>query len=667
MKPYQSSSNDILHLYPNRNFVSLSTKLAANPYTKPQTYNFNSPKNDPQKNIIFSTRNQSDPNKYVKKSEKPESGLERKNSKGPEAQTPKASQMSSTLNSFGTSPRYGVKPKPADDKRNSVEKLKNSTQEIYGGDNKYTTKKVTESVNLRDTLKGDNSLNRSKNLEISTEFAAGKGVVPTPKAQTTKSKDLSDKVPQNESYKKNVVSQYSFEFNTKFSSKLNGTNSTNTTEPNDDKIQSIYSNNSKTQSNLNNRYQYPDRPTSSYEKSYSQDRSQPQLAVSSTATQKKYQQYEAPQMNYPGTTTNKGSSVKVNNFFGNSSQTYESQKAEKDGRPLNKSQKVDYEVYDNEEIITKSTELTKKIFSKTQQDLKQTLRGISAEPTKKEEIKNPLNPQKENIQLSQKQEIANTAKPQQPNLNSFITKVNRGEIFSTATVNKPTPQDDTPTRKPYIGLEEKLANKTPKSSSNLVSKSLVGVGPRTTTNQDSKSFTFTNSANTTQNSSALVSQTPKNSTSQSQDLKLQQQQLQLQYQQQQQQLQLQQQQLQLQQQKASANSGKGGAKPQTPSSRNSQEVNTSQSSFTQQQQQVQQQQQQQEKKFIYYMAGLEKYHKSYIESDYFCQIYREHFMQTYQAMMFCRYLKTVDPKVLGQKRVFLSKRESHKGKSPLLP
>lgn len=41
-------------------------------------------------------------------------------------------------------------------------------------------------------------------------------------------------------------------------------------------------------------------------------------------------------------------------------------------------------------------------------------------------------------------------------------------------------------------------------------------------------------------------------------------------------------------------------------------------------------------------------------------------MQTYQAMMFCRYLKTVDPKVLAQKRVFLSKRESHKDKKTLV-
>lgn len=66
----------------------------------------------------------------------------------------------------------------------------------------------------------------------------------------------------------------------------------------------------------------------------------------------------------------------------------------------------------------------------------------------------------------------------------------------------------------------------------------------------------------------------------------------------------------------------------------------------------------------YYMAGIEKYLKNTsasFEGDYFAKIYREHFLQGYQAINFCKYLKPVDPAVLAQKKVYLPKKESHKG------
>ena len=46
----------------------------------------------------------------------------------------------------------------------------------------------------------------------------------------------------------------------------------------------------------------------------------------------------------------------------------------------------------------------------------------------------------------------------------------------------------------------------------------------------------------------------------------------------------------------------------------------------------------------YYMSGLEKYHRVDDTSDYFCKLYREHFIQSVQAMQFCRNL-------LNKKRV----------------
>ncbi len=66
----------------------------------------------------------------------------------------------------------------------------------------------------------------------------------------------------------------------------------------------------------------------------------------------------------------------------------------------------------------------------------------------------------------------------------------------------------------------------------------------------------------------------------------------------------------------------------------------------------------------YYSAGLEKYVKTNanFENDYFAKIYREHFLQGYQAINFCKYLKPVDPAELAKKKVYLPKRESHKGK-----
>jgi len=68
------------------------------------------------------------------------------------------------------------------------------------------------------------------------------------------------------------------------------------------------------------------------------------------------------------------------------------------------------------------------------------------------------------------------------------------------------------------------------------------------------------------------------------------------------------------------------------------------------------------KPFIYFMTSLERFHREYDQGNYFCQIYREHFMQTFQAMVFCRYLKPVDHKVLSLKKVNLPRKDIHKGR-----
>ena len=63
----------------------------------------------------------------------------------------------------------------------------------------------------------------------------------------------------------------------------------------------------------------------------------------------------------------------------------------------------------------------------------------------------------------------------------------------------------------------------------------------------------------------------------------------------------------------------------------------------------------------YYMSGLEKHHKVEDRNDYFCKLYREHFIQSVQGMQFCRNLRPVDQNELTKKKVYLTKRESHKG------
>jgi len=162
---------------------------------------------------------------------------------------------------------------------------------------------------------------------------------------------------------------------------------------------------------------------------------------------------------------------------------------------------------------------------------------------------------------------------------------------------KPNEREESAGRKPYLVLDEKT-NKQQKSSSNLLFK-----GSKTTKHQEAKVFVFSNNK--------LIPQ--------------------------------------------SEAEKKKSTKPSTPSNRSQSKENHEFSEPSTPLTPVE------KKPFIYWMTNLEKYHRNYNENDYFAQIYREHFLQTYQAMLFCKYLKNVDPKVLAQKRVFLQKRESHKG------
>jgi len=70
----------------------------------------------------------------------------------------------------------------------------------------------------------------------------------------------------------------------------------------------------------------------------------------------------------------------------------------------------------------------------------------------------------------------------------------------------------------------------------------------------------------------------------------------------------------------------------------------------------------------YYMAGIDRYLRNNVnyETDYFAKIYKEHFLQGYQAINFCKYLKAVDPAELAKKKVYLPKKETHKDKKTII-
>jgi hypothetical protein len=196
--------------------------------------------------------------------------------------------------------------------------------------------------------------------------------------------------------------------------------------------------------------------------------------------------------------------------------------------------------------------------------------------------------------------------------------------------NKPVEKEDSVTRKPYLTLDEKTAkNSTPKNSTSSVYNNSIYKGTKTTTNQEAKTISYsTPSTYSAQHSNINLSSSSRYGSGQvssTQDSA-----------------------------KRGNSSTSKVSKPSTPSNRttrDSQELSLTPSTTSSNE----------KKTFLYYMAFLEKYHRNYFENDYFCQIYREHFLQSYQAMMFCKYLKPVDPKVLSQKRVFLNKRETHKG------
>lgn len=65
--------------------------------------------------------------------------------------------------------------------------------------------------------------------------------------------------------------------------------------------------------------------------------------------------------------------------------------------------------------------------------------------------------------------------------------------------------------------------------------------------------------------------------------------------------------------------------------------------------------------FFYYSSSLAASYRSADLCDYFVQLYKEHFTQTFQALNYCKGLTSPDlEQQIEQKKVILTKRKSHK-------
>jgi Dullard-like phosphatase family protein len=491
------NQGEMAQIYQGKTVISISPKVSNSSYTKPMNYNFNSPKNEGQRAILFSSNQNTSSNKYLTRADKSESVLERKNSRSNDTGS-RNTQGPSSLTQLNGSPRVNVRLRPADEKLLTTDKKTSHSNDVISSMSKFPSPpKVSESLNLRELLKKD----KPRRLEINTEYSSPKimGTV----SQTTKNKDVSEKIP-NDSVKKNV----------------NG---------------SIVNKHAlQTDSNAN---------------------STAKLRQSGVITRPSLSQDK------PGAATPKKTISEKSSIYD----------------PTRRTEKTLY----TDNSMTQSTEMGKKAFSRTQLDLRAALKGIATDDPKNEtqELKQST---KDNTRTEDK------TPTQKVSLQTFVTKVNRNDMFAakkTTTEKEESPANN----KPYLMVDEKYGNKTPKASSNLFFKT-----SKTSTTQETKNTET--------------------------DKKLK------------------------------------PTKPITPMRADSKDKENLE---------ITESLQQDKKPFIYYMTNLEKYHRHH-EYDYFSQIYKEHFIQSYQAMMFCKYLKPVDPKMLAQKRVYLNKRESHKDKKTLV-
>lgn len=241
----------------------------------------------------------------------------------------------------------------------------------------------------------------------------------------------------------------------------------------------------------------------------------------------------------------------------------------------------------------------------TQFDLKSTQQTAENEPVKKKtralSAKKVTQETKEDQQLDKSALKEEKGTPQKASLNSFVSKVNKGDVFSSIKKygDKRDNSAKKPQKKPSLNFDEK-PSKAVKTSEFEIR------GAKTTPNQEAKTYSINLARN---QAAANVAQKPATK-----------------------------------EMKQSASSSKELVKTVQDASVRSRT----------------------QEPFIYHMTGLEKAYRWTSEPDYFVQIYREHFLQSYQALTFVKTLKATDPSVIAQKKVNLPRREAHKNRKTLV-
>jgi len=300
--------------------------------------------------------------------------------------------------------------------------------------------------------------------------------------------------------------------------------------------------------------------------------------------------------------------IKSNNFFSSSATNWAKGINGKEKSPVKAT---------NHEDLTRSAVFEKKTAKV--QDLRASLRiNTDSNETSSSKLRTPSAKARENSQPKEKEKEENGS-AQKSGLDGYITKVGRGKNFDMR--NKLIPN---------IGVDP-LSN---------MRKSLGGgLETKSTRNQNRPVLAFDDKANQPNQGSNSVREQPKSTKNSDSKIstysynRL------------------------FQQATANQEQTKKATKPSKPS------TPTSKSRTEQKDNEVSPVSpfDNEKKPFIYFMTSLERFHREYDQSNYFCQIYREHFMQTFQAMVFCRYLKPVDHKVLTMKKVTLPRKDIHKG------
>jgi len=276
----------------------------------------------------------------------------------------------------------------------------------------------------------------------------------------------------------------------------------------------------------------------------------------------------------------------------------------------------------SEERLTQSTAFSAKKGSlSTQADMRASWQANSNESNKKA-AQRPLSAKKtakEEVQISRPSTATKEDKnvAQKTSLNAFVTKVNQGDLFGAKINQASTPSTaNTGSITATTLLGKKRENSTKRTQKPMLTlddkvTKTDTKSPKTTPNVELRTFTINlGKGNNTPSSAAQ-----KNAA-------------------------------------AATSSSKTKHGNTTPKGKGSIEIPGRGKTGSQ--------------PFVYYMTGLEKAHRHSGEVDYFTQIYREHFVQSYQALSFCKMLRPFDPAVIAQKRTNLPRRESHKDRKTLV-